>query len=263
MIDSAVVVQYPEVLYPVTIMSVPHILFLSVLLPVAVFCASKLAKKYGFTKKIFWVCAFIAMVCETEKILFFVREAAGGFRLPAEHLPFNMCTFQILLIFIVMLSANPQKHKILLSFMFPTMIAGGFMGMFVASAVQDFHGLLDIATYRYFFFHAMVVFLGFYLYFSKPIRYDIKSYLSALFFAYVMLISGIWMNAFFGWYPNANFMFSARPPSEGLPIINLNNGWTGYIFAIMCLGLLLITLCYLPVIIREARDFLKSRKKSV
>ena len=254
MYNPAIPVQYP-----VTILSVPHILFLAILLPTAACLAFFMSKKFGFTKKVFVVGAVLAMLCEMEKILFFVRAVERGYRLPAEHLPFNMCTFQILLIFIIAFSKKPQKRTTLISFMFPTMIAGGFMGMFVASAVEHYHGLLDLATYRYFLFHSMVVFLGFYLYFSKPIRYNIRSYLTAMFFAFTMMVGGIWMNAIVGWDPNVNYMFTARPPSEGLPILNLNNGWTGYIGAIMFLGLILITACYLPVIIREIKGLTKKR----
>ena len=87
--------------YPVTLFSVPHLLFMAVLLPAALLSAFYLSKKCGFTKKIIWICAIIGLLCELERMLFFIEETAGGFRLPGDFLPFNLCPFQVILIFIL------------------------------------------------------------------------------------------------------------------------------------------------------------------
>lgn len=256
------VAAHLAVQFPVAMFSLPHILFL-LCLPLAAFLGIHVARKAGFSIKVLWTCALIGLVSEFEKILFFAREIPGhtGSRMAAGQLPLNMCPFQVILLLVLVLSGNPQKHKNILAYMFPTTIAGGFMATLIAAAIENYHGLLDISTYRYFFFHAMLVFLGFYLYFSKPINYDIKSYFTAIFGALLWLIAGIWMNGFFGWEPSVNFNFAVRPPAEGLPLLNLNNGWPAYIFTLIAMGTVLITLCYLPVIIREIRGFLKMREK--
>ena len=240
--------------YPISVFSPTHFLFLLTACTAAGICAYFLAKKYSFNKKVIWVCAIIGLACEAERLLFFVKELpGGGYRLPANLIPLNTCPFMLVLIFILALSEFPQKRRKLLSFMYPMMVAGAFMGMLLAGEALSSHGLLELATYRYFFYHGMVICLGLYLYLSKPFQYNIKDYGMALFLSFSYLIAGIWVNGFFGWDPEVNHMFVVRPPVEGLPILNFNYGWTGYILAIMTLGMFLVTVCYLPVIINAVK----------
>ena len=119
----------------IALFSVTHILFLAVSLPLAAILAILLSKKFGFSKKLLWFCAIAGLLCESEKIFFFMEETTGGYRLPAEHIPINMCPAQIFLMFALALSEYPQKRKVLLSFMYPTMVGGGFIGMLFPSVV--------------------------------------------------------------------------------------------------------------------------------
>ena len=242
--------------------SVPHIIFLAVLWPAAAILAFVLSKKIGYSKKLIWILAFLGLLCEIEKILFFVEETAGGYRLPAEHIPINMCPFQIFFIFALAMAESPQKCKTIICYMYPSMVGGGFIGMLIPSVVVlGLHGLSDLATYRYFFFHAMLIFSGLYLYLSKPIQYSIKSYGTALAFVSMIVMLGIWINAFFGWDPTVNFWFLVRPPADNLPILNLNHGWPAYVLQLIWICTLLFTLCYLPVIIRETPELIKKIRK--
>jgi len=246
--------------YPIKLFSAQHLMFLAVTVPIAVIVASFLAKKLGFNKKVIWVCAIIGLLCELQRILFFIEgTAADGFRLPGHQLPFNACPFQVVLIVILALSKKPEEHRKLLSYMYPMMVCGGFLGMLLAGEALSYHGLSDLATYRFFFYHMMVISLGLYLYLSKPFQYGIKDYGMSMFLTFCSMLMGIWVNAFFGWEPRANHMFLVRPPADGLPILNLNRGWPAYIFSLSCLGFILITFSYLPVIIRAIREKVKTR----
>jgi len=229
-----------------------HMLFLWIPIICAIILAVFVSRKYGYNKKVIWTCLVIGLLCEMEKIAFFVVETEGGFRLPPNHLPFNLCPMQIILLFFLAFSESIEKSRKLIAFMFPTMIAGAFMGMLIPEAIH-FHGLAEFATYRYFFYHGMVVFCGFYLYFSKPFEYNIKDYGMTIFLLFCMLIAGIWVNAFFGWDTDVNHMFLVRPSLPNLPVLNLDNGYVVYIRNVILLGFVLISSCYLPVIIRTFR----------
>ena len=230
----------------------------------AAFLAFYLSKKIGYSRKLIWICAILGMLCEIEKILFFMQETAGGYRLPAEHIPINMCPLQLFLIFALVLYESPQKCKPLLCYMYPTMVGGGFIGMLIPSVIiLGYHGLTEFSTYRYFFFHGMIIFLGLYLFMSKPIRYTIKSYGIAVVLICLAVICVIWVNAFFGWDPTVNFWFIVRPPAENLPVLNLNHGWAVYVLQLVWICLLLFTLCYLPVIIRDLPACLKKIKENL
>ena len=250
-----------EIAHHIDLFSVPHIIFLAVLWPGAAFLAFFLSRKIGYNHKLIWVCAIIGLLSEIEKIFFFIERTPGGYRLPAEHIPFNMCPFQIFLIFALAFSEAPQKRTKLLSFMYPTMVGGGFIGMLIPSViVLGYHGLLDLATYRYFIFHAMLIFLGLYLYLSKPIQYSIKSFGSSLMMLGMVVIIAVWVNAFFGWDPTVNFWFIVRPPAEGLPLLNLDRGWIFYILQLVWICLLILILCYLREIKRDLPKLIKGQK---
>ena len=235
---------------PIKLFSIPHLLFLLVLLPLAVFAAFACAKKFGFNKRVIWTCAVIAMLCEIQRLIFFIKDTGNGFRLAASHIPLNHCPFMVILIFFLALSDAPQKFRKLLVFMYPMMTGGGFIGMLLPSAAINYHGLSDFATYRYFFYHAMVISMGLYLFLSKPFEYKLKDYFMGLLLCFSSLFIGVWINGFFGWDPEVNFMFVVRPPVEGLPILNFRHGWPGYMLDMIMIGAILCTLCYLPVIIK-------------
>ena len=250
-----------EIMYPIGLFSIPHIIFLAVLIPAAVILAFNLAKKIGYSKNVVWICFIIGIISEIEKILFFIQEqtAATGYRLPAEHIPFNMCPLQIFFMLALLISIDTKKQSLLFSFMYPTMVAGSAFAMFFPAVVAaGYHGLLEIATYRYFIYHAMLVFLGFYLYKSKPIEYNIKSFGVATVGIFTLAIIMVWVNAFFGWDPVVNFFFMVRPPVENLPFLNLDNGWGIYALQVVGLGLLLIGSCYIKEIIRDLPGLIKS-----
>jgi len=248
-----------EILHPVNIFSPAHFAFLAVLWPAAVLLAAFLSRRYGYSRKIVMVCAIIGILCELEKIFFFVERSpyGYGYRLPPNHLPFAMCPFQIFLIFALAFSGSLKKRRPLLSFMYPMLVGGGAVGMLLQYTYQ-FHGLLDFATYRFFLYHTMLVFLGFYLYMSQPIRFTIREYGMAIGLGMVAVIFAIWVNGFFGWNPRVNFLFVVRPPREGLPLLNLDRGWAVYIGQIAWIAIAVFTLCYIREIKRDLPELLRT-----
>jgi uncharacterized membrane protein YwaF len=207
-----------------------------------------------------WACLILGALCELEKIAFFIEDTGYGFRLPAEHLPFNLCSLQLFFMSILAFSENPRKRKALISFMFPTLIGGGFLGMVIPSMTFNYHGLMDLATYRYFFYHAMLIFLGFYLYLSKPIYFGLKSFGYALALIWGVAIFVVWTNSALAWNPKTNFCFFVRPPTEGLPLLNMDSGWLAYMLVQKLMCMIIFILCYLPVFKRELPKLIARRK---
>ena len=248
-----------EILHPVQVFSVAHFAFLAVLWPTAVLLAVYMSRKFGYSRNIVMVCAIIGILCELEKIFFFMEGSPYGYRLPPNHLPFAMCPFQIFLIFALAFSGSLEKRRPLLAFMYPMLVGGGAVGMLL-QYTYNFHGLLEFATYRFFIYHTMLIFLGLYLYMSQPIRYTIKEYGMAVGLGVVAVIFAIWVNGFFGWDPRVNFLFVVRPPREGLPLLNLDRGWAVYIGHIAWIAVTVFTLCYLRVITRDMAEFARALK---
>ena len=76
---------------------------------------------------------------------------------------------------------------------------------------------------------------------------------------FLMFVASIWLNSILSdtgsksdkYY--TNFFYSMKPPLEGLPVLNLNNGWFAYFFTIIGIGLFAITLVQLPFIIKSLK----------
>ena len=77
-----------EIRYPVELLSLPHLAFLSVLLLAAVFLAVFLSGRHGYKRTIILICAFVALACEIEKLFFFIG-AGYGYRLSSNLCPFK------------------------------------------------------------------------------------------------------------------------------------------------------------------------------
>jgi len=244
--------------YPLELFSLTHFAILAVLWSTVILLARFIVKRFGFTKKVVWVCFAIGMLCEIEKILFFIYGTEYGYRLPAAQLPFSMCPFQLFLILSLALSQDVKKRWALLGFMFPMLVGGAGAGTVVAFAANTYHGLLELATWRYFIFHGMLVFLGYYLYWSKPIRYTMREYGISLAGAAAALVLAIWINAFFGWDTRVNFLFAVRPPTEGLPWLHMDYGWLVYILRLVLLAFAVFSLCYIRVLVRDLPALIKS-----
>ena len=63
----------------------------------------------------------------------------------------------------------------------------------------------------------------------------------------------IWVNGALQAY-DTNFLYVVRPPADGLPLLNLDNGWYAYFGALVLCGFVGITAVHLPFIIREIKQ---------
>ena len=48
-------------------------------------------------------------------------------------------------------------------------------------------------------------------------------------------------------------MFVARPPLDGLPILNLKHGWYGYYFKLIAFAVIALTIFHTPFILAEKK----------
>ena len=63
----------------------------------------------------------------------------------------------------------------------------------------------------------------------------------------------LYMNSILAVY-DTNFMFIVRPPLEGLPFLNLNHGYYIYLFRVIMLGVIGLSLFHLPFIVKERKS---------
>jgi|GEM_PF-282729 len=243
------------------IFSVPHIIFLAVLLPATIALAIFVSKKFGWHKRVLYIACALAIISELTKVLYLVDEFPNGFYLRPEHLPFNLCSIQIIFIFFITFSNNDKIKNPLMAFMYPTMLGGGLMALLIPTSSVD-HGWFTPISFQFWIFHAMLIFLALYMIITKPIKFSIKSYFTALVMIAGAFIFAIYINSILGYSTtDVNFFFVARPPMENLPILNLDHGWFAYVGHLAWLAILLISLCYIPTFVTTIRDRRKKKRE--
>lgn len=91
--------------------------------------------------------------------------------LEAEHMPFELCSYQILFMFLALFIKNKVLLKRLYAFMYTTCIIGGGMGIAFSSSLIGLSGMSEIITssdvWRAFLFHSMLIVEGIYIGRSK------------------------------------------------------------------------------------------------
>jgi len=240
--------------------SVSHIVFFIIFMVISIAAAILVSKKFGWTKKVLYVACALAIISEVTKVFYLIEETPYGFYLAPEFLPFNLCSIQIIFIFMLTFSNNEKFKKVLMAFMYPTLLGGGIMALLIPTTSVN-HGFFTIISFQFWIYHGMLIFLALYMIITRRSVFSIKSYFIALAMMAGALIFAIYLNSAFGNYAaEVNFFFVARPPLDDLPILNFNHGWVVYILHLIWLAILLVSLAYLPVFIKAYKEWRKKRR---
>lgn len=235
-----------------------HLIIIAISL-VLIIGLSIFARKIKFTTlcKILLV---IGIISEFIKCFFFIinNEATYGGILPKTDLPFHLCSIQILFIAIVCFIKNEKLKRVILSFMLPSCLIGGFAAILIPTSSSL--GSLVI-TFQYFIYHISIIVFALQIYLNKEIKLTIKDYFSALLILLVMMLFAIYINSIlYDGNPNINFMYAASPPAQNLPFLTEKYGWLVYACHYMFTIFMGITLCYIKPIIHAIKQNLKARQ---
>ena len=137
--------------------------------------------------------------------------------------------------------------------MVPCMLIGAAMALFIPTEGVD---PSVPRVWQYMLIHGALVFYGFYLMLVEKVDLSIKAYLNNLQMLLAVTLVAFMMNSILEQY-NTNFLFLREPPMDGLPILNLNNGWYVYFLTLMLIACTLVFLVQLPFVIKG----LKQRKE--
>lgn len=229
-----------------------HFIWIGIcILFIALLSYISIKNKYSF-KKASLIMALISLVSELSKIMSHMsfvngENAMDGMVITATALPFHLCSLLIFAYFYFPFAKNDKIKKYLLGLVVPIGLIGATLAIIMATSGTDFK---TVESYQCFIYHAGMIWFSIYLISSKEVELGKKVWLRNLISLFAMAIVMIWVNGILQEY-NTNFWFVVRPPREGLPLLNLDNGWYAYFFTILGLGFLLISLVHLPFIIKE------------
>ena len=131
-------------------------------------------------KQAFKIMLYIGIVSEVIKVFYYIitNEAEFGGYLPKTDLPFHLCSIQILFVLFINLSKNEKVKKIIMSFMIPTCLVGGFFALLIPTS-SSINGLW-ILTLQYFGYHLSIMLLAVKIMKNEEIKFDIKDYKNCL-----------------------------------------------------------------------------------
>lgn len=218
---------------------------------------------------------YVGIVSETIKVFYYIiqNEAVYGGYLPKTDLPFHLCSIQILFIVFLNVSKSEKLKRILLSFMLPSCLIGGFAAILIAT--DSSRNGMWILSVQYFGYHIMLVAFAIHLLTNKEMNWMFKDYLNALKFLGVMAFIAIYINSMFYdvvEYTNengqkiveminrVNFMYVVDPPQDGLPFLNKDQGWFVYIIRYGILAVGAISLIYIKPIINAIKSLFNHKK---
>ena len=231
-----------------------HFIWIGICILLIVFLSYiSIKNKYSFKKESL-IMALISLISELSKIMSdmsFVNgeNAIDGMVIKATSLPFHLCSLLIFVYFYFPFAKNDKLKKYLLGLVVPIGLIGASLAIIMATSGTDFK---TIDAYQCFIYHAGMIWFSIYLISSREVELGKKVWLRNLISLFSMSIVMIWVNGILQEY-KTNFWFVVRPPREGLPLLNLNNGWYVYFLTILSLGFSLISLVHLPFMIKEQK----------
>ncbi len=224
----------------------------AVIISVLTFLSVKL--KFSFRTSAF-IMAGVALCSELSKILTHMeyvngKDASEGMAIDPEALPFHLCSILIFAFFYLPFAKNEKLKNFILSFSFPISIIGSLLALLMATSGTDF---TTPEVYQCFIYHSAMLWFALYLALTKQVYLGFKAWRTNIITLFSLAFIMIWVNGALSEY-NTNFFYVVRPPVEGLPILNLNNGWYFYFGTVIVCGLVGVTLVHLPSMIKERRN---------
>lgn len=225
-------------------------------------------------KDVLSVCCVLCVLSELVKdlsVIKMVPSSDGSMLLPymeMQHLPFHLCSIQILLIFFVRFARPGRGRTTVLAFMYPTALIGAALALAMPSifstSIEVSQAFTHPLAYQFFLYHSMLVVLGAYIPLCGEVELRPKHYFTTLGILGAMAMASLYLNSMFAaaTYEDGelisveyatNFFFTYKPPLP-VPLTSVGQ-WLVYLAVICLLAAALIGLCYLPV-------FLKARKKA-
>lgn len=130
----------------------------------------------------------------------------------------------------------------------------GTCGGIAAILIPTYGVEFNVANvYQCFMYHAALTWFSLYLIRFKHVNLGMQAFKDNLVVLFALLVFNLYMNSILAVY-DTNFMFIVRPPLEGLPFLNLSHGYYIYLFRVIMLGVIGLSLFHLPFIVKERKN---------
>lgn len=252
--------------------SVQHFIWIAICIVLIIGSCILISKYQPSFNKFFNIVCTLAIVSEVVKVLSMmeiVQLVDGSYApyLELNHLPFHLCSIQIIFVFLVRFTKNQKLRNVCLGFMYPTCIVGALFAIALPSIYSGNITPSDSFThpiiYQTFLYHAMLIITGFYIIKSKEIKLENKYYLTTLAMLLGLSFISFYINSLFASvvYTSevdytvghvTNFFFTYIPVLKSI-VLDAKWKWLVYILVLLILAIVLIAIAYIPVFIRNKK----------
>ena len=262
--------------------STAHIIFIIISLVLIVAGIMICEKKKVTIPSLIKVCFLIALICEVIKIFtiidivpvvetvvkdgVIVYKETGRFSpyIKAEHLPFELCSYQIIFLFLARVVKNEVWKRRIYSLIYATALIGGTLAIFLSSIAPEYDTtsefLLSIRAWEFYIYHSMIVVIAIIIARDKDnyLRFgDIKWTCIILL---LLDIFSFYLNSIFSIpvYKNDSLIgleyavnyFSSYNNPLGI-VLNTKKAYLTYLMLRFIIALILIVIIYLPFLKRD------------
>ena len=177
----------------------------------------------------------------------------------AGYLPFQICSITLFFVGYLAFSKNQKGIEIVKSFVVEVMLIAAPMALVISTCFHPEHVAYPFASfkyleiYRFYIYHFAMIAYGLYLVTTKQVKMGFKAWWQSYIIFVILLLNSFWINALFS-KKDPNFMFTTKPPTSGIPLVNLNHGYFVFLvhyFLVIAIGTFLLQL---PAIIKQARS---------
>ena len=172
----------------------------------------------------------------------------GGLVIDQTQLSFHVCSIMIYAVILTNFIKNEELLGKIRSFMVPCLMIGALMALLIPTEGVD---PSVPRVWQYMLIHGVLVFYGLHLAFIDRVDLSFKAYLNNLKFMLCLVLAALLMNSVLEAY-GTNFLFLRVPPMEGLPILNLDQGWFVYVLSLSAVAAVLLLLGHAPYMISHA-----------
>ena len=250
---------------------VPHFIWLAVCVVLLAMGIYYLLKYKPKLDNVLTICFIVAIISEVVKIFSSIKmipHQNGNYYpyLSKGHLPFHLCSIQIIFISYVKFAKSSKVRDIFLAFMYPTCLLGAFIALLVPTIfINGTAEAYEPLAFQYFLFHVMLILLGLYIPLCKEVKITHKNYFTTIAILATLGFLSIYLNAALAtvdfesniYLDVTNFFFTYSVPIK-LPLTEVWH-WYLYLTVIISLVLILIGACYTPYFVK----YFKNKKESL
>ena len=238
--------------------SIGHFIWLgaiAVLIAAALFTLKRLKVSDRTTDRIVMV---LLIVLKLFHMSLSMKESEfGGFVLDQTQLSFHLCSIMIYTVIFTNMIKNERVVSVLKSFMVPCLFIGAAMALLIPTEGVD---PIRPRVWQYMLIHGVLVFYGIYLACVEKVDLSLKAYFNNLKLLLCVVLVAFLMNSVLEQY-ETNFLFLRVPPMEGLPLLNLNNGWYVYFLTLTAIACFLLFAVQLPFMLMGAKMAKNAKKE--